>query len=179
MEKTKLNIGSGVRPLNQPGNAWLDLDVRPIVDLFNHKTYEPDIIADASKIPVEDGRFDELLAHSILEHFSKRDADKYLAEWARVLKPGGRAVISVPDMIAIAKKIITADDTGHDRKMYEAINLTYGEQDYPENTHLWGYTFKSLAERLRMAGFSKINRLPADRYDCELLVEAYKDEQVL
>jgi len=57
MEKTKLNIGSGVRPLNKPGNEWLDLDIRP-----------------------EDCRFGEMLAHSVLEHFYKRDVDKCLSE---------------------------------------------------------------------------------------------------
>lgn len=46
-------------------------------------------------IPYEDNRFDFVIASQILEHISPRN--KFLNNIYRVLKPGGRADIFVPD----------------------------------------------------------------------------------
>ena len=53
-------------------------------------------LGEADNLPFEDGSFDRLAAVSSLEH-STGDADmKAVAEFARVLKTGGAAIISVP-----------------------------------------------------------------------------------
>ena len=46
-------------------------------------------------LPFEAGRFDTVLSFQVIEHVP--DPDSYLAEAARVLKPGGRLVIATPD----------------------------------------------------------------------------------
>lgn len=46
--------------------------------------------ADSRSLPFDDGSFDKVFAIDILEHFPLDVIDEYLAETARVLRPGGR-----------------------------------------------------------------------------------------
>jgi SAM-dependent methyltransferase len=48
-------------------------------------------VGDACELPFPEGRFDRVLAVECIVHFSRR---RFLAEAARVLRPGGRLVIS-------------------------------------------------------------------------------------
>ncbi len=47
------------------------------------------------RMPFEDGAFDAVVASSVLEYLA--DVDAVLGEWARVLRPSGILVASVPD----------------------------------------------------------------------------------
>jgi len=55
---------------------------------------EPDYVAPATDVPTADERFDTVMLIEVLEHLDAPEAA--LREMGRVLKPGGRAVISVP-----------------------------------------------------------------------------------
>jgi ubiquinone/menaquinone biosynthesis C-methylase UbiE len=50
-------------------------------------------VGDAERLPYADGFFDKVVCSSSLEHF--KDDAKSLSEMQRVLKPGGRAVLTV------------------------------------------------------------------------------------
>jgi len=52
------------------------------------------VAADATRLPFADGSFDRVIASEVLEHI--RDDETALAEFARVLRPGGLAALSVP-----------------------------------------------------------------------------------
>jgi SAM-dependent methyltransferase len=62
-----------------------------VADLFNAR-YNPagTQSADAYTFPYGDGRFDFALATSVFTHLLEAQADRYLAEAARTLAPGGR-----------------------------------------------------------------------------------------
>ncbi len=64
-----------------------------VADLYN-KRYNPTGAHRASeyRFPYEDESFDFAILASVLTHLLEADADHYLAEVARVLKPGGRAL---------------------------------------------------------------------------------------
>lgn len=62
-----------------------------------------DIVADALSLPFENGEVEEMRAVDVLEHISYRDTDRALAEWARVMKPGGKLYVQVPDADLIMK----------------------------------------------------------------------------
>ena len=49
--------------------------------------------ADARRLPFADGSFDKAFSIDVLEHFPRDVIDAYLAETARVLRPGGRLLI--------------------------------------------------------------------------------------
>jgi len=76
----------------------------------------PDIlgsIVDMSKI--ESGSFDAIWCSHNLEHLHTHDIPKALAEFNRVLKPDGFALIATPDLEAIAELIVNGrlEDTAY------------------------------------------------------------------
>jgi SAM-dependent methyltransferase len=50
--------------------------------------------AAAYRFPYADARFDVVLAASVFTHLVQDEAERYLAEIARVLRPGGRALVT-------------------------------------------------------------------------------------
>jgi SAM-dependent methyltransferase len=66
-----------------------------VADLYNRR-YNPHGAHAAAeyRFPYDDARFDIALATSVLTHLLEQDADHYLAELARVLKPDGRALVT-------------------------------------------------------------------------------------
>lgn len=58
----------------------------------------PDVVSDAISLPFGDNSFDAVRCVDILEHMSYSVTHVALAEWARVLKPGGEIYIQVPDV---------------------------------------------------------------------------------
>lgn len=62
-------------------------------DILDHDSV--DVVCDLSKgLPLDDGSVDELHSYHFLEHVD--DLQRMMQETARVLKPGGRAIGSVP-----------------------------------------------------------------------------------
>ena len=52
-------------------------------------------VADVRDLPFRDGSFDAIYSMGTIEHFD--ETERAVAEMARVLKPGGRAIIGVPN----------------------------------------------------------------------------------
>jgi ubiquinone/menaquinone biosynthesis C-methylase UbiE len=64
-------------------------------DQLRHGNYgKIDYVCDAGSIPVADGTFDVVLCTEMLEHVP--DPLKVLAEFARILKAGGRLILTAP-----------------------------------------------------------------------------------
>ena len=83
----KLNLGCGGTKLE----GWVNIDRNP--------GYEPDVIADVRQLPFSDGEVEEIFASHILEHFGYEE--NVLGEWSRVLCPGGRITVIVPDVESV------------------------------------------------------------------------------
>jgi len=49
------------------------------------------------RLPFEDGAFGHVVAHDVLEHFAPADLERIAGEVHRVLRPGGRFVVLVPN----------------------------------------------------------------------------------
>lgn len=81
------------------------------------------ICADAAALPFEDASFDILLAVECIFHFDRK---RFLAEAARVLRPGGRLALS--DFVPDAKMASFIADGGIGQ-LREAIAWTYGQVD--------------------------------------------------
>lgn len=87
---TVLDVGCGTKPYEPwvPGaTEYVGVDVThgPQVDV---------VIRPGQPWPLEDGRFDTVLCTQVLEHAT--DVEHVLGETARVLKPGGTAIVTVP-----------------------------------------------------------------------------------
>lgn len=154
-ETLKLNLGG--RTTSIPGFK--------VVDLYEGEGV--DIRSDVSKLPMDDNSVEEIYASHVLEHFSHRKTVDVLKEWHRVLVPGKRLYISVPDFneaIEVYKKYGMVD---------VVRNMLYGDQIYPLAFHYVTFTFATLAKACMEAGFSDIKRLKSMPYgiqDCSVLV---------
>jgi SAM-dependent methyltransferase len=84
-----LDLGCGHKPY-----AELFAGLRHVGVNLDAVDASPDLIADATALPLADGSVDLVFCTQVLEHVPRPAA--LLAEAARVLRPGGRLVLSVP-----------------------------------------------------------------------------------
>jgi len=88
----------------------------------------------------------------VLEHFKRRDVDRVLTEWNRVLKPGGTLRTSVPDFEKLCE-IYTRY-----QKLDLVIGALFGRGDYLYNIHYNVFDFNSLKVSLEKNGFINVMR---------------------
>ena len=137
---TCLNLGCG----NDKKLGCINLDARQDV--------QPDVVWNIEQLPFPfpDNYFDEIIAKDIIEHLPYSKVRPVLKELHRILKPGGKIYIQVPDLEAIFYKIIL----GIYRDDFEAISYwVYGGQDYDYNFHKAGFTIIALRKILQLQGF--------------------------
>ena len=118
--------------------------------------------ADALYLPFKPCTVDILYSAHSLEHLPIREGKRALKEWYKVLKPGGRLVLELPDLEAICRNILYSPSPEH-HKWY--LYTLFGFQIDPRNPdtleaprdlgqfHLSGYTKTSLALELTQLGF--------------------------
>jgi SAM-dependent methyltransferase len=89
-----LDVGCGIGEFLKLYSDGIGIDLNPyLVKLCQQKSF-PCSVADSSNLPFPSEHFDGVLASNILEHLS--DVEATVAEIARVLKPGGTFVATVP-----------------------------------------------------------------------------------
>jgi ubiquinone/menaquinone biosynthesis C-methylase UbiE len=94
------------------------------------------IEGDASRLDFADNLFDTIIAKEAIEHLI--DAEKALSEWFRVLKPGGKLVLTTPNR-----------DSLHLR-----INRAAGHNDFLCSwDHVKEFTYSEMAGMIGNAGF--------------------------
>jgi SAM-dependent methyltransferase len=88
-------VGSYLVRLAEPANQAIGLDIEVERALEAHQK-GPDTLGGAGEfLPFQSNTFDLVLSHEVLEHV--QDDCKAIHEIVRVLKPGGRLVIFVPN----------------------------------------------------------------------------------
>ena len=133
-----LNLGSGQRPFKAP---WTNVDCQ--------KKWNPDIDLDITHLPTDWAmRVDMIVLHHVLEHFDCTTGPELLRECYRVLKPGGRLLVFVPDQRALAEAWLTSKI---DDYLY-TVNLMGAYMGDEADRHKWGYCFRSLHLAMRKAG---------------------------
>ena len=153
----KLNLGCGGNILE----GYTNIDTKKY-DPIVHQMDVKDLIFPNESV-------DEILAESVLEHISTFDTQETLWEWWRVLKPGGKLEIVVPDFDVIAKKWLAG-------RMSRTILLRYLYCPVLNPTrqmpHLNMFDRRSLRELLEAEDF-KIMSVTNEK--CNLRVVAYKN----
>jgi SAM-dependent methyltransferase len=90
-----IDIGCGLRPyeniFREKITSYIGLDYPMALDKAR-----VEIVADALELPLADGSVDTTLATEVMEHLS--DPDKFLSQIARVSRPSGILILSIPFM---------------------------------------------------------------------------------
>jgi hypothetical protein len=146
----KLNIGAGSTVI--PGFTAIDRKLG----------------TEAFPLQYADNSVDEIRASHILEHFSFTDAQTALKEWARVLKPGGKIRLAVPDLDAKDK----ADPD-------EWPFIVMGGQTGPDDIHRSAWNENRLRAHMEHFGLTNVRRWESPNTDtashpCSLNLEGIK-----
>jgi 2-polyprenyl-3-methyl-5-hydroxy-6-metoxy-1,4-benzoquinol methylase len=107
---------------------------------------------DEMKLPFLDNFFDVIVAGDVIEHIY--DTDFFLEEIRRVLKPGGKLLLSTPNVASLGRRLMLFFGVN------PIIELSPSE---PESCgHIRYFTFKSLKSLLKKHQF----RIITSRSDC-------------
>lgn len=137
---TVLHLGAGGKRIENAINC----------DLFDPAA---DRRLDATNLQeIPDGTIDIVEHHHLIEHLSVADLRPALEEWARVLKPNGRLIVSAPDLEMVIRGWLKMSD---DERWGYGIKMIYGSQEHDGMFHKNGFTPEHLAQVLRPAGFQQ------------------------
>jgi SAM-dependent methyltransferase len=128
--------GSILKQLN-PGMAIYGLDVvQDRLDRLPKDVYQEGVHCYSTKIPNDDCTYGVVVAGEFIEHIYQTDVDQTLAEIFRVLKVGGRFLLTTPNPSDVKRKLRGQSILG--------------------GAHVSQHFSDTLALKLRMAGFSKV-----------------------
>jgi len=178
--KKVLHVGCGSYSLSRlhetfRTDEWQEvrLDIDPNV--------KPDIISsitDMSSVPSHS--FDAIWSSHNIEHIYHHEVPIALAEFYRVLKPGGFVLITLPDIQKVAEYVAEGN---LEQPLYtspsgliSAIDILYGfgadiAQGKYYMAHRTGFTKQSLALKIQQAGFHPVE---VRREELNLWATAYK-----
>lgn len=162
-----LEIGPGLKPID--GFEALNIVWTPGVDYVHSATRD---------LPFADNSFDMVYASHILEHIAWYQVPATLAEWYRIVKPGGTIELWVPNGLEIARAFVRAEDgepNAIDRDGWYRFNpdrdpaawaagrlFSYGDGEGTRghfNWHLALFSERYLANLLVDAGFAATRRM--------------------
>jgi ubiquinone/menaquinone biosynthesis C-methylase UbiE len=113
---------------------------------------------DALKQPYPDGRFDALTCIGSLEHYP--DPEQGLSEIHRVLKPGGKALIYVPNLFFLGYILLVwrSGETPHEagQNEYERFETRQGWEDLLKRH---GFTITKVTKHNEMYATNRVPRL--------------------
>lgn len=140
----KLNLGCGEHPMDGFVN----------IDLYSERADEKLDVTDLSTYQA--GSVDLIENHHLFEHFSFDDACRALAEWRRVLRPGGRMILTCPNLTHVARLWLSQTlkiSLGFHADRSYTERMLYGPQTNPGMFHRAGYDQHSLRVLVERAGF--------------------------
>ena len=106
---------------------------------------EADIKADVCDLPFKSNSITDIWASHILEHLKPLQVQPALKEWKRVLVPGGRCQIALPDLDDACRAWL--------ERRPGAQSMIYGGYDGEGQFHYLGWGALELRDELRAAGF--------------------------
>lgn len=104
-------------------------------------------------IPLDDSVASELHNYHFIEHFFEWEAPALAAEFYRLLKPGGRLIMELPNIEKAARNLVNGS------KEHLTMWPLYGDPGHknPYMCHKWGYTNRTIKALLKGAGFGDIH----------------------
>jgi SAM-dependent methyltransferase len=158
---TLLDIGCGTGYfaafMKEAGWQVTGMEVNEKARSFAKEQFNLEVISDPDLSSAEKGYFDCITLWHVFEHFY--DPVKYFTAVSRLLKPGGKCIIAMPNCNSF--------DAGHYGKFWAAW-------DVPR--HLWHFSPDTLTIFSEKNGFviDSVMRLPADVFYISILSERYR-----
>lgn len=180
-QKKVLHVGCGSYSFSRLHETFrteewqeIRLDIDPDV--------KPDIIGSITNMKaVPNQSVDAVWSSHNLEHVYYHEVPIALAEFYRVLKPGGRVLITLPDIQKVAEYVASGrlEETLYVSPSgpIAAVDILYGLGSAIADgkyymAHRTGFTQETLAEKLKMAGFTSVEVHPDEQL--ALWATAYK-----
>jgi len=147
-----MEIGSGDYPHGANLGYWHS-DIR-------YPLPHQELCCDLKSLPFRDCSLDGISVMHTLEHIPWRDVPLVLKGLYDALKEGGRLVVVVPNLLYGAYEFLRPLREGEDLKTHiqTVVEGFYGNQDYPENFHMSGFTPGFLCQLFIDAGFSRVEQ---------------------
>jgi predicted SAM-dependent methyltransferase len=115
-------------------------------------------VTDLSMFP--DGSAVEIYASHVYEHLGYQDElPKAFAEAKRVLMPGGRLRISVPDMDVLCQLFLHPNAQASANEQYKIMRMMMGGQIEPFDFHKVAFSHNILVALLKPYGFKDFRRM--------------------
>ena len=121
-----------------------------------------------------DGSVDEIYASHVLEHLPV--FLEALAQMQRVLAPGGRLRVAVPDLAQLARLYLRTDLDMQER--WTVMRMIYGGHVDEYDVHHHGFDELTLQACLVGAGFSGVRRVADFGLFKDTSVQRYKDTPI-
>ncbi len=107
----------------------------------------------------DNNTFAEIYASHVVEHFDyKRELLHTLKEWRRVLRPGGKLYVSVPDMDILSQLILTKDTLTFEERFF-VMRMLFGGHVDKYDYHVVGLNEEFLTQFLVDAGYVNIQKV--------------------
>lgn len=116
-----------------------------------------DLISDVRKIDLPSECARELIAIHLWEHMYRWECDDVIEEWKRLLRPKGKLVMEMPDLMKFCRNILSGNtDYNHPDQL--GLWGMYGDprDKDPYMVHKWAWTYTSLQKFLKKHGFVDI-----------------------
>lgn len=172
--KRLLNAGSGlaigaVHPAFDP-SVWREVRI----DIDPRTT--PDLVGSISNMRsiVEDGSFDAVWSSHCIEHLHDHEVLPALREFRRVLSEAGFAILSCPNLEAVARQVVSEDIESiaylSPAGPIRLLDMIFGHSPsigagHAHMTHRTGFTVDRLGRLAVNAGFAEARVLEGENYD--------------
>jgi SAM-dependent methyltransferase len=169
-----LHVGCGMAPRDTLPAVFQSADWREIRMDIDERV-QPDVVGSMTDMKaIGEASVDAIWSSHNLEHVNSFEVPTVLAEFRRVLKADGFALITLPDMRAVARHIV--NDQLTDPLYFSAsgpitaLDVIFGHQASIAGgngymAHRTGFTARSLGQALIDAGFAEVRVHEGRRWD--------------
>jgi FkbM family methyltransferase len=160
----RLNLGGTI-----PREGWKILNIQSGPDV--------DYVGDILDLGAfNDGCCSDIYASHVLEHVGTGDILDVLTACHRLLAPGGKLYISVPDLDTLCRMFVDPELTTAER--FTIMRVMFGAQMDEHDFHHIGFNFEFMLDYLRAAGFERVERVESFGLFDDISASIYRGEVI-